>query len=51
LITAPAQADEIIRNGRLTWFYWGRAVIDPYWRYAAQTLSSCPWFPQYLRAF
>jgi 2,4-dienoyl-CoA reductase-like NADH-dependent reductase (Old Yellow Enzyme family) len=54
LITAPAQADEIIRNGRADLVLLGREMLrDPYWAlHAAQALkqpASVP--PQYLRAF
>jgi 2,4-dienoyl-CoA reductase-like NADH-dependent reductase (Old Yellow Enzyme family) len=54
LITAPAQADEIIRNGRADMVLLGREVLrDPYWPlHAAQTLKQVGPVPsQYLRAF
>jgi 2,4-dienoyl-CoA reductase-like NADH-dependent reductase (Old Yellow Enzyme family) len=54
LITAPAQADEIIRNGRADMVLLGRGLLhDPYWPlHAAQALKVKPPVPpQYLRAF
>jgi len=54
LITAPAQADEIIRNGRADLVYLGREFLrDPYWPlHAAQALKQpAPVPSQYLRAF
>jgi 2,4-dienoyl-CoA reductase-like NADH-dependent reductase (Old Yellow Enzyme family) len=54
LITAPAQADEIIRNGRADLVLLGREMLrDPYWAlHAAQTLKQAGPVPaQYLRAF
>ena len=54
LITAPVQADEIIRNGRADLVLLGREILrDPYWPlHAAQVLKqSAPVPPQYLRAF
>lgn len=54
LITAPAQADEIIRNGRADLVLLGRELLrDPYWPlHAAQVLKQpAPVPPQYLRAF
>jgi 2,4-dienoyl-CoA reductase-like NADH-dependent reductase (Old Yellow Enzyme family) len=54
LITAPAQADEIIRNGRADLVLLGREMLrDPYWAlHAAQILKQpAPIPPQYLRAF
>ncbi len=54
LITAPAQADEIIRNGRADLVLLGREMLrDPYWAlHAAQALKQpAPVPPQYLRAF
>ncbi len=54
LITAPAQADEIIRNGRADLVLLGREMLrDPYWAlHAAQALRQpLPVPPQYLRAF
>ena len=54
LITAPAQADEIIRNGRADLVLLGREMLrDPYWAlHAAQTLKQpAPVPKQYLRAF
>lgn len=54
LITAPAQADEIIRNGRADIVLLGREMLrDPYWAlHAAQALKQpAPVPPQYLRAF
>ena len=54
LITAPQQADEIIRNGRADLVLLGREMLrDPYWAlHAAQSLKQpAPVPPQYLRAF
>ncbi len=54
LITAPAQADEIIRNDRADLVLLGREMLrDPHWPlHAAQTLKQpAPVPPQYLRAF
>lgn len=54
LITAPAQADEIIRNGRADVVLLGReALRDPYWPlHAAKELKQpFPIPSQYLRAF
>jgi 2,4-dienoyl-CoA reductase-like NADH-dependent reductase (Old Yellow Enzyme family) len=54
LITAPAHADEIIRNGRADMVLLGREMLrDPYWAlHAARTLGQpIPTPPQYLRAF
>jgi 2,4-dienoyl-CoA reductase-like NADH-dependent reductase (Old Yellow Enzyme family) len=54
LITAPAQADEIIRNGRADVVLLGREMLrDPYWAlHAAQVLKQpAPVPQQYLRAF
>lgn len=54
LITAPAQADEIIRNGRADLVLLGRELLrDPYWPlHAAIALKQpAPIPPQYLRAF
>ncbi len=54
LITAPAQADEIIRNGRADVVLLGREMLrDPYWAlHAAQVLKQPAPIPsQYLRAF
>jgi 2,4-dienoyl-CoA reductase-like NADH-dependent reductase (Old Yellow Enzyme family) len=54
MVTAPAQADEIIRNGRADLVLLGREMLrDPYWPlHAAQTLKQpAPVPPQYLRAF
>ena len=54
LITAPAHADEIIRNGRADLVLLGREMLrDPYWAlHAARTLKQTPPVPaQYLRAF
>jgi 2,4-dienoyl-CoA reductase-like NADH-dependent reductase (Old Yellow Enzyme family) len=54
LITAPAQADEIIRNGRADLVLLGREMLrDPYWAlHAAQVLKQpAPVPPQYLRSF
>ncbi len=53
LITAPAQADEIIRNGRADLVLLGREMLrDPYWPLrAAQALKQpAPVPSQYLRA-
>ena len=54
LITAPAHADEIIRNGRADIVLLGREMLrNPYWpQYAAQVLKQpVPVPPQYLRAY
>jgi 2,4-dienoyl-CoA reductase-like NADH-dependent reductase (Old Yellow Enzyme family) len=54
LITSPAQADEIIRNGRADLVLLGREMLrDPYWAlHAAQALKQpAPVPAQYLRAF
>ncbi len=54
LITAPAHADEIIRNQRADLVLLGREMLrDPYWAlHAARTLGQpIPTPPQYLRAF
>jgi len=54
LITAPEQADEIIRNRRADLVLLGREMLrDPYWAlHAAQSLKQpVPVPPQYLRAF
>jgi 2,4-dienoyl-CoA reductase-like NADH-dependent reductase (Old Yellow Enzyme family) len=54
MITSPAQADEIIRNGRADLVLLGREMLrDPYWAlHAAQALKQpAPVPPQYLRAF
>ena len=54
LITAPAQADEIVRNGQADVILLGREMLrDPYWAlHAAQSLKqTAPVPPQYLRAF
>jgi 2,4-dienoyl-CoA reductase-like NADH-dependent reductase (Old Yellow Enzyme family) len=54
MITSPAQADEIIRNGRADIVLLGREMLrDPYWAlHAAQTLKQPAPIPeQYLRAF
>jgi len=54
MITAPEQADEIIRNGRADLVLLGREMLrDPYWAlHAAQKLKqSAPVPSQYLRAF
>jgi 2,4-dienoyl-CoA reductase-like NADH-dependent reductase (Old Yellow Enzyme family) len=54
LITSPAQADEIIRNGRADLVLLGREMLrDPYWAlHAAQALKQPASVPaQYLRAF
>ncbi|MDX9990896.1 MAG: NADH:flavin oxidoreductase/NADH oxidase [Anaerolineales bacterium] len=54
LITAPAQADEIIRNHRADLVLLGREMLrDPYWPLrAAQALNQpLPTPPQYLRGF
>jgi 2,4-dienoyl-CoA reductase-like NADH-dependent reductase (Old Yellow Enzyme family) len=53
LITSPAHADEIIRNGRADIVLLGREMLrDPYWAvHAAQTLKQPAPVPlQYLRA-
>ncbi|HTM31800.1 MAG TPA: NADH:flavin oxidoreductase/NADH oxidase [Vicinamibacterales bacterium] len=53
LITAPAQADAIVREGRADAVFLARALLrDPYWPlHAAHELGvSVPWPSQYLRA-
>lgn len=55
MITTPAQADEIIRNGRADLVLLGREMLrDPYWaRHAARTLGQAEHVdspPQYARA-
>jgi 2,4-dienoyl-CoA reductase-like NADH-dependent reductase (Old Yellow Enzyme family) len=54
MITSPAQADEIIRNGRADMVFLGREMLrDPNWPiHAAQALKG-PYNPppQYLRAY
>src|ERR1035437_1580285 len=52
-ITAPAQADQIIRNGQADLVLLARQMLrDPYWPlHAAQELGvRISWPPQYLRA-
>jgi 2,4-dienoyl-CoA reductase-like NADH-dependent reductase (Old Yellow Enzyme family) len=52
-ITAPVQADQIIRNGQADLVLLARQMLrDPYWPlHAAQELGvSTSWSPQYLRA-
>ena len=54
MITAPVQADEIIRNDRADLVLLGREMLrDPYWPlHAAQILKQpAPIPPQYLRSF
>jgi 2,4-dienoyl-CoA reductase-like NADH-dependent reductase (Old Yellow Enzyme family) len=56
LITAPAHADEIVRNGRADIVLLAREMLrDPYWPlHAARALrhdDRAPAPPQYLRAF
>jgi len=54
LVTAPEQADEIIRNGRADLVLLGRQLLrDPYWPlHAARALKQPAPIPnQYLRAF
>jgi 2,4-dienoyl-CoA reductase-like NADH-dependent reductase (Old Yellow Enzyme family) len=54
LITAPAHADEIIRNNRADIVLLGREMLrNPYWpQHAAQVLKQpVPVPPQYLRAY
>ena len=54
LVTAPEQADEIIRNGRADLVLLGRQLLrDPYWPlHAARVLKQpAPVPDQYLRAF
>jgi 2,4-dienoyl-CoA reductase-like NADH-dependent reductase (Old Yellow Enzyme family) len=54
LITAAAQADQIIRNGQADLVLLGREMLrDPYWPlHAAQILKQpAPVPSQYLRAF
>jgi 2,4-dienoyl-CoA reductase-like NADH-dependent reductase (Old Yellow Enzyme family) len=53
LITTPAQADEIVRNGRADCVLLARELLrDPYWplRAARELGYPRPWPPQYLRA-
>jgi 2,4-dienoyl-CoA reductase-like NADH-dependent reductase (Old Yellow Enzyme family) len=53
MITAPAQADQIIRNGEADLVLLARQLLrDPYWPlHAAQELGQVtPWPTQYLRA-
>ncbi len=55
MITAPAQADEIVRNGRADLVLLGREMLrDPYWaRHAARALGQVDHVaspPQYARA-
>jgi 2,4-dienoyl-CoA reductase-like NADH-dependent reductase (Old Yellow Enzyme family) len=53
MITAPAQADQIIRNGQADLVFLAREFLrDPYWPlHAAATLrQDAPWPSQYLRA-
>jgi len=53
MITAPAQADQIIRNGQADIVLLAREMLrDPYWpAHAAQELGQvAPWPRQYLRA-
>lgn len=53
LITAPAQADHIVRSGQADMVLLGREVLrDPYWPlHAAHALGqTVAWPPQYLRA-
>jgi 2,4-dienoyl-CoA reductase-like NADH-dependent reductase (Old Yellow Enzyme family) len=53
LITEPAQADEIVRNGRADCVLLARELLrDPYWplRAARELGQSAPWPVQYLRA-
>ncbi len=54
MISAPLQADEVIRNGRADLVLLGRELLrDPYWPlHAAQVLKQPASAPsQYLRAF
>jgi 2,4-dienoyl-CoA reductase-like NADH-dependent reductase (Old Yellow Enzyme family) len=53
MITAPAQADQIIRNDQADFVLLAREMLrDPYWpMHAAQELEQiAPWPVQYLRA-
>ena len=53
MITAPAQADQIIRNDQADLVLLAREMLrDPYWpMHAAQALDQiAPWPEQYLRA-
>jgi 2,4-dienoyl-CoA reductase-like NADH-dependent reductase (Old Yellow Enzyme family) len=53
MITTPAQADEIIREGRADCVLVARELLrDPYWplRAARELGHLVPWSPQYLRA-
>lgn len=54
LITAPAQADEIVRNGRADLVLLGREMLrNPYWPIQAATAlkQPAPVPPQYLRGY
>jgi 2,4-dienoyl-CoA reductase-like NADH-dependent reductase (Old Yellow Enzyme family) len=54
MITAPFQADQIIRNGQADLVLLGREMLrNPYWAlHAARALNQpAPVPPQYLRAF
>jgi 2,4-dienoyl-CoA reductase-like NADH-dependent reductase (Old Yellow Enzyme family) len=53
MITAPAQADQIIRNGQADIVFLAREMLrDPYWplRAADELRQNGPWPKQYLRA-
>jgi len=53
MIAAPAQADQIVRNGHADLVLLARELLrDPYWPvHAAETLGlPADWPPQYLRA-
>jgi 2,4-dienoyl-CoA reductase-like NADH-dependent reductase (Old Yellow Enzyme family) len=53
MITAPAQADQIIRAGQADLVLLGRELLrDPYWplRAARELGLPTPWPAQYLRA-
>jgi 2,4-dienoyl-CoA reductase-like NADH-dependent reductase (Old Yellow Enzyme family) len=53
MITDPAQADQIVRNGEADIVLLAREMLrDPYWPlHAAQALGqTVPWPAQYLRA-
>lgn len=53
LITAPAQADHIVRTGQADLVLLGREILrNPYWplRAAQELGQAASWPPQYLRA-
>lgn len=53
MITDPAQADHIVRNGQADLVFLARELLrDPYWplRAARELHNASPWPVQYLRA-